>query len=80
MRRELTDTEQYIRSMVDHPAGSSYVGRHRSEPEPTPLEIAQESRTFRVMEGIYGAMAVAAGLLVVFLMMRVLFLVVMSLW
>lgn len=69
-----------MQSMVDHPAGTSNIGRHWSEPEPTPLEIAQESRTFRVVEYIFGAMAVAAGLLVVFLMMRVLFLVVMSLW
>ena len=78
MRRDLTDTEQFLQSMVDHPVGTSYIGRHWSEP--TPLEIAQESRTFRVVECIYGVLAVAAGLLVVFLMMRVLFLVVMSLW
>ncbi|MCJ7859234.1 hypothetical protein [Corynebacterium kalidii] len=80
MRRELTDTEQFLQSMVDHPVGTSYIGRHWSEPEPTPLEIAQESRTFRVVEYIFGALAVAAMMIIVYMVFRALFLVVMSLW
>jgi hypothetical protein len=85
MRRDLSDQEQYIRSMVDHPAGTSYIGRHRSErpapgPEPTPLELMEREPWFRRLEDVYMVFGVVAVLLVIGLVFRVLFLVVMSLW
>lgn len=85
MRRDLTDQEQYIRSMVDHPAGTSYIGRHRSERpapglEPTPLELMEREPWFRKLETVGVLLIVIAMMLLVALVFRVLFLVVMSLW
>ncbi|MGP5931721.1 hypothetical protein [Corynebacterium glyciniphilum] len=83
MRRDLSDQEQCIRSMVDHPAGTSYIGRHRSErpgPEPTPLELMEKVSWFRRLQDVYIVLGVVAVLLVIGLVFRVLFLVVMSLW
>ncbi|WP_291478454.1 hypothetical protein [Corynebacterium sp.] len=80
MRRDLTDTEQYLKSLTDHPAGRYLVGRHRSEPELTPLQIMQQQSWFRRLEAVLGALGVIACMLVALLVLRVLFLVVMSLW
>lgn len=81
MRRDLTDQEQYIRSMVDHPAGSSYIGLHRSErSEPTPLELMEREPWFRRLQDVYMVLGAVTVLLLVALVFRVLFLVVMSLW
>lgn len=73
-----------MKSATDHPAGTSYVGRNRSErpvpgPESTPLELMQREPWFRRLEDVYMVLGVIAVLLVVALVFRVLFLVVMSL-
>ncbi|OLT54874.1 hypothetical protein BJF89_01175 [Corynebacterium sp. CNJ-954] len=83
MRRDLSDQEQYVKSATDHPAGSSYVGRHRSErpgPEPTPLELMEREPWFRRLQDVYMVLGAVTVLLLVALVFRVLFLVVMSLW
>ena len=85
MRRDLTDQEQYLKSATDHPAGTLYIGRHRSErpapgPEPTPLELMERVSWFRRLEDVYMVLGVVAVLLIIGLVFRALFLVVMSLW
>ncbi|WP_139311901.1 hypothetical protein [Corynebacterium sp. CNJ-954] len=72
-----------MKSATDHPAGSSYVGRHRSErpgPEPTPLELMEREPWFRRLQDVYMVLGAVTVLLLVALVFRVLFLVVMSLW
>ena len=80
MTRDLTDTERYLQSLTDHPAGRHIVGRHRSEPELTPVQIMQQQSWFRRLEVVLGVLGVIACMLVGLLVLRVMFLVVMSLW
>lgn len=71
---------EYLKAMVDHPAGRDAPGR-RPQPgsEPTPIELMQDSRTFRIVEGIFAAVGIVAVLVVVIIVLNQVFQAVMSL-